>query len=102
MVFNELATNASKHGALSNEAAGRIDIGWKIEPTPEGNRMRLRWHEIGGPPVSPPTHRGFGSRLIERGLAQELDGEARLDYAPGGVTCEIVMPIARGNGWTSQ
>jgi PAS domain S-box-containing protein len=102
MVFNELATNASKHGALSNEAAGQIRISWQIEPTPEGGRMRLRWHESGGPSVSPPARKGFGSRLIERGLAQEIDGEVRLDYAPRGVTCEIVMPVAQGNCWMSR
>jgi two-component system, chemotaxis family, CheB/CheR fusion protein len=64
--------------------------------------MQLRWQESGGPPVSRPSRKGFGSRLIEQGLAQELDGEVRLDYAPTGVICEIVMPVARGAGWTSQ
>jgi PAS domain S-box-containing protein len=54
MVFHELATNAAKHGALSNDAAGQIDIAWQIEPTPQGDRMRLRWQESGGPPVTPP------------------------------------------------
>jgi two-component sensor histidine kinase len=74
MVFHELATNAAKHGALSDDAAGRIDIAWQVEPTPQGDRMRLRWQESGGPPVPPPGRKGFGSRLIESGLAQELDG----------------------------
>jgi PAS domain S-box-containing protein len=93
MVFHELATNAAKHGALSNDAAGQIDISWQIEPTPQGERMRLRWKESGGPPVKPPSRRGFGSRLIEQGLARELDGEVHLDYEPAGVACQIVMPI---------
>lgn len=95
MVFHELATNAAKHGALSNDASGRIDIAWQIEPTPQGDRMRLRWQESGGPPVTPPARKGFGSRLIEGGLAQELDGEVHLDYAPAGLVCEIVMPLPR-------
>ena len=99
MVFHELATNAAKHGALSNDAAGRIDIAWQVEPTPQGVRMRLRWQESGGPPVPPPGRKGFGSRLIESGLAQELDGEVRLDYEPAGVVCQIVMPIPQGGGW---
>ena len=65
MVFHELATNAAKHGALSKSTTGKIGISWLIEPTPQGERMRLRWQERGGPPVAPPTRTG---------LAQELDG----------------------------
>ena len=99
MVFHELATNAAKHGALSNDAAGQIDIAWQIEPTPQGDRMRLRWQESGGPPVTRPRRKGFGSRLIESGLAQELDGEVRLDYEPAGVVCQIVMPVPQGVEW---
>jgi PAS domain S-box-containing protein len=95
MVFHELATNAAKHGALSESTAGKIGISWLIEPTPQGERMRLRWQESGGPPVTPPSRKGFGSRLIEGGLAQELDGEVRLAYEPAGVVCQIVMPIPR-------
>src|SRR5512141_3142393 len=93
MVFHELATNAAKYGALSNAAAGKVDIAWHVEPTPQGDRMRLRWQESGGPPVKPPGHKGFGSRLIERGLAQDLDGEVHLDYAPAGLVCQITMPV---------
>ena len=98
MVFHELATNATKHGALSGSAAGKVDIVWQVEPTSEGERMWLRWQESGGPPVSPPSRKGFGSRLIERGLAQELDGEVRLDYAPAGLVCRIVMPLPKTAG----
>ena len=61
MVLHELATNAAKHGTLSNDAAGKIDIAWQVEPTPQGDRMRLRWQESGGPPVTPPNRKGFGS-----------------------------------------
>jgi PAS domain S-box-containing protein len=98
MVFHELATNAAKHGALSNGAAGKIDIAWQVEPTPQGGRMRLRWQESGGPPVTAPDRRGFGSRLIEGGLAQELDGDVGLDYEPAGVVCRIIMPVLRKEG----
>jgi PAS domain S-box-containing protein len=94
MLFHELATNAAKHGALSNGAAGKIDVAWQAEPTPQGDRMRLRWQESGGPPVTL-GRKGFGSRLIERGLAQDLDGEVRLDYEPAGVVCQIIMPVRR-------
>ena len=100
MVFHELATNAAKYGALSNDAVGHIDIAWKVEPTPKGKRMRLRWQESGGPPVALPNRKGFGSRLIKGGLAQDLDGEVRLDYDPTGVVCEIVMPISAE--WTEE
>ena len=93
MVLHELATNAAKYGALSTGAAGRVDISWQLEQAPQGDRMRLRWQESGGPPVTPPGHRGLGSRLIERDLAQELDGEVHLDYAPAGLVCQIVMPV---------
>ena len=99
MVLHELATNAAKHGALSNAAAGKVDIAWQVEPAPQGDRMRLRWQESGGPPVTPPGRKGFGSRLIESGLAQELDGEVSLDYEPAGVVCQIVMPVPQGGGW---
>jgi PAS domain S-box-containing protein len=98
MVFHELATNAAKHGALSNGAAGKIDIVWQVEPTPQGDRLRLRWQESGGPLVTLPGRKGFGSRLIEGGLAQELDGEVRLEYEPAGVVCQIIMPVPREAG----
>jgi PAS domain S-box-containing protein len=96
MVFHELATNAVKHGALSNEI-GRIEIGWKVETFSPGERMRLRWQESGGPMVTLPDRNGFGRRLIERDLAQELDGEVSVAYESAGVICEIVMPMANGD-----
>ncbi|MDO8379512.1 HWE histidine kinase domain-containing protein [Phenylobacterium sp.] len=92
MVFHELATNAVKHGAFSN-GGGQIDISWQVEPSPQGRSMRLQWRESGGPPVTAPLHKGFGSRLIQTGLAQAIDGQVRLDYARTGLTCEIVMPL---------
>jgi len=95
MLFHELATNAAKHGALSNGAAGKIDITWQAAPTPLGDQMRLRWQESGGPPVTLPGRKGFGSRLIEGGLAQDLDGQVHLDYEPVGVVCQIIMPVRR-------
>ena len=98
MLFHELATNAAKHGALLNGAAGKIDIAWQAEPTPRSDRMRLRWQESGGPVVTPPGRKGFGSRLIEGGLARDLCGEVRLDYEPLGVVCQIIMPLRREAG----
>jgi PAS domain S-box-containing protein len=96
MTFHELATNAAKYGSLSN--GGQIGITWQEEPTPQDTRIRVRWQESGGPPVMPPGRKGFGSRLIEGGLAHELDGEVHLDYEPEGVVCQIVMPVPRRAG----
>jgi len=84
LVFHELATNAVKYGALSVET-GRVELTWTAEPAAE--RMRLTWVESGGPPVVAPTRRGFGSRLIERGLSGELNGAATLRFDPAGLTC---------------
>ena len=93
MVFHELATNATKYGALSKDASGKVEITWQIEAGSAGNILRLRWQESGGPVVTPPTRKGFGSRLIETGLAHELDGEVNIDYIPTGIVCKIAMPI---------
>ena len=54
----------------------------------------MRWQESGGPPVSPPTRKGFGSRLIEGGLARELDGWVTLAYEPEGLVCTIDVPLS--------
>lgn len=97
ITFNELATNAVKYGAFSN-ATGSIVIEWKIEPTPEGRRLILRWQEKDGPLVTSPSHKGFGSQVIERGLAHELGGTAHLDYRPSGLICTMSIPVPGGSG----
>jgi two-component sensor histidine kinase len=94
MVFQELATNAAKYGALS-KPSGKIGLVWTTAPTAQGDRIQLRWQESGGPPVAKPRCKGFGSRLIEGGLAQELQGEVHLDYEPSGLVCRIVMPAPK-------
>lgn len=90
LALHELATNAVKHGALSTEH-GRVTLGWSLDagPAPE---LRLAWRETGGPPVAAARRAGFGSRLIERGLATELGGAVRLSFPPQGVVCEIDVP----------
>ena len=95
IALHELATNAVKYGAFSN-AAGSILIAWTIEPGPEGSRLILRWQERDGPPVTPPSRKGFGSRVIERGLALELKGTVHLDYRADGVVCTINFPAPPG------
>lgn len=96
IAFHELATNAMKYGAFSNDV-GSILIAWTIEPDTKntdakGRRLLLHWREKDGPLVSPPSRKGFGSRVIERGLAHELGGEVDLDYRPDGVVCTIDIP----------
>jgi two-component sensor histidine kinase len=91
MVLNELCTNAVKYGALSN-AAGRIDISATVDAL--GEQFHLRWAEKDGPAVSPPTRRSFGSRLIEHSFVSQLQGEARLTFAPSGVICDLDIPVA--------
>ncbi|MGA7993833.1 MAG: HWE histidine kinase domain-containing protein [Bradyrhizobium sp.] len=95
IAFNELATNAVKYGALSN-AVGSILIGWTVETAPAGKRLLLNWTEKGGPQVTPPAHRGFGSRVIERGLTHELEGTVHLDYRPDGLVCTMDIPLPKG------
>jgi PAS domain S-box-containing protein len=100
IAFHELATNAVKYGALSNDV-GSILIEWKLELAPEGNRrLIVHWQERGGPPVTPPSRKGFGSRVIEQGLAYELNGEVHLDYRPAGLLCtmSIVVPPGTSDG----
>jgi PAS domain S-box-containing protein len=92
LVLHELGTNAAKYGALSCPE-GRLRVSWQIEQE-SGRRVRLRWQERHGPKVAPPTERGFGLQLIERACSYELDGEVELDYAPEGLTCVVVFPLA--------
>jgi len=87
MIFHELATNASKYGALSTEA-GRVAVTWSLEGR---TRLVLTWRETGGPEVKPPKRTGFGSRLIATSLRGDLAGTAEFDYAPGGLTCVLTI-----------
>jgi PAS domain S-box-containing protein len=93
LALHELATNAAKYGALSTPD-GHVEIAWSIEPQDNEPCFRLRWSEHGGPPVVPPSSKGFGSRLIERGLAGEFGGKVQLDFEPTGVVCTITAPLS--------
>jgi two-component sensor histidine kinase len=96
IAFHELATNAVKYGAFSNKA-GSVLISWMTEPSSEGNRLLLRWQEKNGPPVTPPSRKGFGSRVLERGLPHELEGTVHLDYRADGLICTINFPAPQGS-----
>lgn len=88
LVLHELATNAIKYGALSN-ATGTVSVAWAVEPD---GRVSLEWRERGGPPVSPPTSSGFGTRLIRDAIVRQLGGETLVDHAHDGVVARLVLP----------
>ena len=94
MALHELATNAVKYGALSNKL-GIVDVSWTVQQSAGAQpRLSLRWTESGGPPVKAPSRRGFGSRLIERSLAQDPDGQVEIAFEPTGVVCTVDAPVA--------
>jgi two-component sensor histidine kinase len=92
MALHELATNAVKYGALSNNS-GRVELTWEVAIRSEPALLRLSWEETGGPPVSRPTRAGFGSKLIERALATEMNGKAEIEYRPAGVKFTLEAPL---------
>jgi two-component sensor histidine kinase len=92
MALHELATNAVKYGALSNKN-GTIEVAWAVHNGAAPPRLTLTWREEGGPPVEIPRRRGFGSRLIERTLAQDLEGEVEITFPPTGVICRVHAPL---------
>ncbi|SCY30575.1 HWE histidine kinase domain-containing protein [Microvirga guangxiensis] len=92
MALHELSTNAAKYGGFSTES-GEVLIEWTLIRLEDGPRLVLKWTETGGPPTESPTHKGFGSRLIERGLTRELGGTVDLDYRPTGLVCTVSFPL---------
>lgn len=93
LAVHELATNAVKHGALSRPE-GSIAIQWSRGAGEDGApRLSLRWEERGGPQVEAPSRRGFGTRMIERGLAAELGGTVRIEFRREGLVCTVDAPL---------
>src|SRR5262249_38642607 len=88
LCLHELATNAVKYGALSN-GTGRVHVGWESFGNAERRNVRLTWHEAGGPPVTVPKRKGFGSLLIE----SSGDDDSRVDFRPDGVRCLLNVSI---------
>jgi PAS domain S-box-containing protein len=91
LVLHELGTNANKYGALS-VANGNVDLSWEIAEG--GTLLTLRWEERGGPTVSEPTRRGFGTFIIEQSLSG-LDGGAHIQFDPAGLVCDMWLPIRK-------
>jgi two-component sensor histidine kinase len=96
MALHELYTNAVKYGALSNDT-GRITLEWSRSEDAEP-RLELVWREHGGPAVTPPTRRGFGSLLLDRTLAHDLNGKVAMDFKPDGLVCAISAPLPNLKG----
>ena len=91
LALHELATNSLKYGALSREQ-GSVTIAWTIEAE-DGPHVRFHWSEMGGPTVTEPKRRGFGSRVIEDTVKAEMQGAAQLEFHPAGVRYEIFAPL---------
>jgi PAS domain S-box-containing protein len=92
MVLHELATNATKHGALA-ELGGKVRLVWHLDIS--AGLLRLQWTESGGPPVSTPTRRGFGSRVIEATIRSQLSGAVAWHWEKAGLICAVSIPFAR-------
>ena len=87
LALHELATNAAKYGALSNEH-GRVDLSWRTEP----GKLELIWVESGGPEITPPNRGGYGSRAIVAGIERQLGGIVDFDWQAGGLRCTLSLP----------
>jgi two-component sensor histidine kinase len=94
MALNELITNAAKYGALSS-ATGLLSVQWKLEDEVGRKMLQLEWQEREGPAVRPPTRRGLGTRLMERCIERDLDGDFDLVFEPEGVRCLMAIPYGR-------
>lgn len=92
MMIHELTTNAIKYGALSNDS-GQVSVDWSVKAPDGAPTLTLTWAESGGPPVAEPERRGFGSRLIERGLSTHGENSVELRFAPEGVRCYVVARL---------
>lgn len=95
LIVHELATNAVKYGALSTDE-GHINVEWSVEKAAADGRQELtfEWREVDGPPVTPPTRKSFGTRLIGMGLSGTLGSSSELTYAADGVRCRITASLA--------
>jgi two-component sensor histidine kinase len=89
LLLNELCTNATKYGALSN-VNGKVAVSWAMQA--DGKSLQLKWIETGGPSAPPPARKGFGTRLIENGIPRQMGGTGILSFLPGGVEFELTVP----------
>jgi two-component sensor histidine kinase len=101
MAIHELCTNAVKYGALSHEK-GRVTIDWTVREEAAASHLSLVWAEHDGPPVTEPTRRGFGSRMIENAFARAMEPRVRLEFAPMGVICRIDIRLVEETATTGR
>ena len=87
LALHELATNAAKYGALSADT-GRVELTWHTEP----GKLELVWAESGGPEITSPNRRGYGSRVIVAGIEHQLGGMVKFDWQPDGLRCSLSVP----------
>jgi two-component sensor histidine kinase len=94
MTLHELATNAVKYGALSQNT-GQLNVAWKIQ---RRNRLHLVWEEKGSPSAPKPTVRkGFGTQLIDQGIRHNLGGETKTEFRKSGLYVELNVPLTPSN-----
>ncbi|HZS63408.1 MAG TPA: response regulator [Xanthobacteraceae bacterium] len=95
LALHELATNSAKYGALSVDT-GELRVDWKVE----GGVLTLLWRECGGPPVQAPGSQGFGTKIMNATIKQQIGGDVVLDWHPAGLTCTLTVPFKTqgGNG----
>jgi len=94
MIVHELATNAIKYGALSNDI-GMVTVEWSIEPAADHDELRLTWRERGGPAVVEPAQRGFGTRLIGSGISSRRGTHVEMSFEPEGLVCVLQVSLER-------
>ena len=92
LILHELATNATKYGALSTPE-GKLALRWRFGVGEESGSVRVDWTETCAHKIEQPTHTGFGSRLIKTSVSHDLHGSAKLDYRTTGLHCEITLPL---------
>jgi two-component sensor histidine kinase len=92
LAIHELVTNSAKHGALSRDE-GSVSVTVGVEDSADGPIVRFEWLEQGGPPVQPPTRRGFGVQLLERIAPGDLSGQSELVYHPDGFSYRLTAPL---------
>jgi light-regulated signal transduction histidine kinase (bacteriophytochrome)/CheY-like chemotaxis protein len=88
LVVHEMMTNSAKYGALA-DSTGKVEIAWKLD---QNSSLVIDWKESGGPPVQPPSRRGFGTTIIERSIPFDLKGDAELRFDLLGVHARFVIP----------
>ena len=92
LALHELVTNSAKYGGLS-ALSGRLAISWETQ----NDLLVLAWVETGGPVVSKPTSRGFGTRSVIASIESQLGGKAEFDWRPEGLVCRLTVPLADGH-----